>query len=118
MGPDAESGNNLGTIAKVLRLLKYWRLIKIMRMSKTLNMIKKSEIYKNLIIAYGDTLNVLQKVLTSTIILLFLCHLIVCFRMTFAKTGLKEDYPTWWTVYCDNNNISYTNDLSLISISW
>eukprot|EP01010_Urceolus_cornutus_P003680 NODE_52_length_2729_cov_241.375746_g45_i0.p1 GENE.NODE_52_length_2729_cov_241.375746_g45_i0~~NODE_52_length_2729_cov_241.375746_g45_i0.p1 ORF type:complete len:73 (+),score=2.96 NODE_52_length_2729_cov_241.375746_g45_i0:385-603(+) len=44
LGPDQEGNANLGNIAKVLRLLKYWRLIKIMRMSKALNMIKKSEV--------------------------------------------------------------------------
>lgn len=89
-----------------------------MRMSKALNMVKKSEVYKNIIIAYGDILNTIQKVLTSTIILLFLCHLIVCLRMTFAKTGLKGDYETWWTVYCSKQNLDPLQDSYLIFISW
>lgn len=54
MGPN--SGNkNLGLLAKVLRLLKYWRLIKILRMSKVITMLKKSEWYKNIIIFYGES---------------------------------------------------------------
>ena len=72
-------------------------------MSKVLNSIRNSETYKNFMNANGEYLNYLTKLITSILMLMFCCHILVCIKINLAVD--QDSKNNWWYSYVSGNDI-------------
>eukprot|EP00801_Mesodinium_rubrum_P000825 Mrub_00825.p1 GENE.Mrub_00825~~Mrub_00825.p1 ORF type:complete len:851 (-),score=139.32 Mrub_00825:49-2601(-) len=107
--PSLQNSGNVNSIAKFLRLPKYFRIFKLAKQSSFIKSLEKSEIWRNLLSDYGTFLLTLIQFVKGSALLLIACHLMSSVLMS----SLQYDSSKNWTL-----DLSYQDTLFRYNWAW